>query len=202
MSYLMAVMVLWLFQLSLIYIVDVWLIGEQLSCGVHPWFQVELLLYWHEPVFAPCLFRKFVSDKMADTESATSWNQDWTRDSEAAQCRTGTWTNASLVLLGWDSPSVAAVTQGRGERLLGVMLVGNAILKLGEGREKAQYVKSEPTSCTNHTTGENWLNSSTSLLPNRKNDTGVLTKLSTETFFCCSGSWSCVKCYTGLLKIM
>lgn len=34
-----------------------------------------------------------------------------------------------------DSPSVAAVTQGRGERLLGVMLVGNTILRLG-GRER------------------------------------------------------------------
>lgn len=57
--------------------------------------------------------------------------------------------NASVELQGQDSPSVAAVTQGRGERLLGVMLVGNAILRLGEGREKAQYVKSEPTCCTN-----------------------------------------------------
>lgn len=41
------------------------------------------------------------------------------------------------------------------------MLVGNAILRLGEGREKAQYVRtqSEPTSNTNHRIGENWLNS-------------------------------------------
>lgn len=35
-------------------------------------------------------------------------------------------------------PVLPTVTQGRGERLLGVMLVGNAILRFGEGREKAQ----------------------------------------------------------------
>lgn len=46
-----------------------------------------------------------------------------------------------LVPHGQDSPRVAAVTQGRGVRLLGVMLVGNAILRSGEGREKAQYVR-------------------------------------------------------------
>lgn len=50
------------------------------------------------------------------------------------------------MLQGQDSPSAAAITPGPGERLLGMVLVGNAILRLGGGggREKAVYVKSEP----------------------------------------------------------
>lgn len=48
------------------------------------------------------------------------------------------------MLQGRDSPSVAAVTQGRGERLLGVMLVRNAILRLGEGEKRPNMSSQNP----------------------------------------------------------
>lgn len=52
---------------------------------------------------------------------------------------------------GRDLPRAAAVTRGHGERLLGVMLVGNAILRLREEREQSQYVRIQThNSATRH----------------------------------------------------
>lgn len=60
--------------------------------------------------------------------------QNRDRDSRLKSCKHGENT-------GRDLPRAATVTRGHGERLLGVMLVGNAILRLREEREQSQYVR-------------------------------------------------------------
>lgn len=66
------------------------------------------------------------------------------RDSRLKSCKHGENT-------GRDLPRAAAVTRGHGERLLGVMLVGNAILRLREEREQSQYVRIQThNSATRH----------------------------------------------------